>query len=354
MKYTCISRALALTVALLLAAASLFGCASSSDSGASASYGGSAYTPQEPASSVSANYDLAGAGFDTNTSTAEAVTVSGGSSAVSSAEIEQKLIYTVDLYIETLNYDSSLSALDALVDSVGGYVENSTIENRRISGSAYQLRYAWYTLRIPSDRLDEFERSVGDVGSVYESNRSTENATARYIDLTARLKTLKIEEETLQELLAAAVEMETIVTLTSRISEVRYEIETIESSLRNIDSLVSYSTVNITLSEVLEETEAASAPPVTFGERVSAASSSSFESFSRRMQNLGVFLFGELPLGLLWFIINLLPFAVIVLIIFLIVRARMRRHGRWPERKRGGVDKTEDGPGSGEDGPDGE
>ena len=233
----------------------------------------------------------------------------------------QKLIYSVILDIETLDYDTSVKDLETICANYGGYVEYSSVSGNRMNGSS--LRWANYTLRIPADKLDEFQSACDDIGNVYNSSRETENSTSTYIDLSARSSALKTEEERLLELLGQADGLDSIITLNSRLSEIRYEIESIESTLRNIDSLVAYSTVYIDLNEVVEEQEAI-AVPKTFSERVSAASTLSMRRFTNVMQDVGVFILGEAPLALLTLIIYLFPLLIVLLVVLIILRRKRK------------------------------
>ena len=234
----------------------------------------------------------------------------------------QKLIYRLFIEIETLEYDDSIKALDAMCAEYEGYVEHSSVSGNRLNGTA--LRWADFTLRIPSQKLDAFEKACGDIGNIYNSSRQTENATAQYIDQAARLSTLKLEEERLLDLLGQATDLDSIIALNSRLSEIRYEIESIESSLRNIDSLVAYSTVNITINEIIEE-QVVNIVPKTFGEKVSTASAISLRRFQNSMENIGVFLLGEAPLALLMLLISLLPLIIIALTVLIVIRRRKKR-----------------------------
>lgn len=233
------------------------------------------------------------------------------------ADPSLKMIYTVDLSVETLDYEKSLETIDSLTAQYGGYVEYAQSENNRINST--RLRSAYYTLRIPASQLDAFLGSCGAVGNVCSSTRSTENRTAEYADLNARLNTLRIEEQSLQELLEKAEDLDTIVSLHSYLSDVRYSIERVEASMRGIDSLVSYSTVHLSLTEVKFATETVT-PASTFGERLKARSADAWRDFGESMEDFSVFVLGELPSILVTIILYLLPVAIIVFVIILLVR----------------------------------
>ncbi|MGI5971852.1 MAG: DUF4349 domain-containing protein [Oscillospiraceae bacterium] len=323
-------RTISAVLALITLLALFSGCASSYKAESAA--GAAARPAEAPAPDAPENYEMGGglnySAYDKAEDSVAEVKEEEGSTDTD-GRIGQKLIYTLNIYLETLDYDASVKSVAELTEKFGGYVQYSSVSQNRVSSSS--LRSATYTLRIPAKSLDEFENSCGSIGNVYDSSRSTENATSKYIDLTARLDTYRIEEKTLQDLLSKAEDMESIIALTQRLSEVRYEIESIESTLRNIDSLVSYSTVNLYLYEVVKETKVTSDVPRTFGERVSAAFAAQKDRFIESVKDIGVYLFGVFPLALLLFIIRIIPLIVVVVIailVFFLVRKRNRAKKR--------------------------
>lgn len=81
------------------------------------------------------------------------------------APAERKIIWTVDIEAETLEFDSFLSNLEQAVQTFNGYLEGSSV-----SGSSIQYtsnRYGTMTIRIPPDQLDPFLDQVGKIGTDY-------------------------------------------------------------------------------------------------------------------------------------------------------------------------------------------
>ena len=99
----------------------------------------------------------------------------------SKVEDSRKLIRTVYLSLQTTEFDSVLSDLSVKTAELGGYIENSSV-----SGNSYyyqDTRYASYTIRIPSDQLDQFVTVVGGLGNVTQKNESVEDVTLQYVDV---------------------------------------------------------------------------------------------------------------------------------------------------------------------------
>lgn len=165
---------------------------------------------------------------------------------------QRKLIKTVDLNLETENYDSLMEGLTKEIEGLGGYIEYKDAYhgdyNSKIKG--YSNRRASITARIPVEKLEEFTGKAAEIGNlIYESER-VEDVTLQYVDLSSHKKMLLTEQERLMELLENADTMEDIIALESRLSEVRYQIESMESRLRTFDNQVDYSTVHIEVQEV--------------------------------------------------------------------------------------------------------
>lgn len=101
----------------------------------------------------------------------------------------QKLIKTVTLNMETREFETVLSGIQAKVTETGGYTETS-----EVNGSSYYgrgNRSAWLTLRIPADKLDTFVTTVSGLGNVTSKSESVEDITLQYVDTESHKKPWK-------------------------------------------------------------------------------------------------------------------------------------------------------------------
>ena len=222
--------------------------------------------------------------------------------------LERKLIRTVDLYTETERYDDLLATLETQIASLGGYVEYRYQYNGNVYDTyAYSRRNSTLTVRIPSDRLDEFINRVGESSNIVNKEERVEDVTLRYVDLESHRNALATEQERLLELLEQAETVEDLITIESRLSQVRYELESMESQLRTLMNQVSYSTVNLSIQEVqrLSPTE-----EVTIWGRMRQGLSDSFYNLGMGFQNGFVGFVINLPYIVLWLIVIAILFFV--------------------------------------------
>lgn len=175
------------------------------------------------------------------------------SSANGSTSLQnEKIIKTVDLSVETKEYDAYISALSASVAAAGGYVESSTAD----FGNGYSSnRYATYTVRIPAEKLDDFLVCAGENGTITSKTEEQQNVTLEYVDLESRIEAYKTEKQTLTTLLEKAESLDNVLAIQDRLSEVNYMIESYTSQLKVLENRVSYSTVTLRIAEVERVTE---------------------------------------------------------------------------------------------------
>ena len=212
--------------------------------------------------------------------------------------VEQKIIWTVDMEVETLEFDSFLSNLEQEVQRFGGYLESSSV-----SGSSIQYtsnRYGTVTVRIPSAQLDAFLDQVGKIGTVTYTNKSSEDITLDYVDVESRIEALEVEQERLLALLESAQDLGSVIQLESRLSEVRYQLENYRSTQNRYDSLIDYSTVSLLIQEVQRVT---TVHDQSVGQRIAAGWSDTLYRLKNGCVDFFVWFVVNLPYLLIWVVL---------------------------------------------------
>ena len=253
--------------------------------------------------------------------TEEDVILEDGKEHEDSPESKRKLITTVNISVQTKEFDVLQKSIETSVEELGGYIESSEIYYNSYSyyrssdPSNYTPhdRSASYVLRIPEKRLDEFLTKLHDGSNVTEESKSVTDITLDYVDTAAHKKALQTEARSLEKMLEKAKELDDIVKIQSRLTEVRYQINSIESQLRTYDNKVDYSTVRLDVSEV---TIYQQAPDATAWEKISTGFRNSLHSVGTGFADFGI-----------WFIIHipqLIVAAVIILLAVLVIRKALK------------------------------
>ena len=322
-------RIFALTGILLALLLVLAGCGSraANDSPGVAGYG----SYNQKSESYKASETL----FDTENPMPSPGEPAAGENSSAALTTDRKLIQTAWMELESRDYAQALAALEQMVTDCGGYIESRSEQGGSLYSSRYNARYASITARIPADKLETAMGAAGELCNVVSRSTDVADVTESYADTEARLKTLRLQEERLLEILSKATELSDVLELESRLSDVRYQIESYEATLRNYDSRVSYSTLHITLQEVVEYS-IINDPPQTLGQRLSDGFADSMRLVKNSAENALVWLVTYLPLVLLWAVI----LAVAIWLVLRLVR-RAKKAGKLPRVSRKGKPQAE-------------
>lgn len=251
---------------------------------------------------------------------AESAAIAGAAdAAVPEAADGRRIVRTARLCIRTTEYEEDLSSLLQLAEALGGYVESSYRQGDAENG---ETRFASLTLRVPSDRLDDFLQSAEGVGRLVSRSETSEDRTVDYADNEARLATLRAKLERLEELLRGAESMEDLLSAEEAIADTQYAIDRYETVRRTIDRQADMSEVGV---ELQEDDPAQPAAELPLGERISRAFQLSLKNLERFLRNMLVFLVMATPV--------LAPLAlVLAAVVFL--RLRKARHQQKKEGEK--------------------
>lgn len=240
----------------------------------------------------------------------------------------RKLIKNVNLNVETEEFDKFLANIEQKVNALGGYIEMSEISGRSLYNTSSN-RHASITARVPNDKLDSFVSSVAEQSNITNKTLSTEDVTLEYADTQAHIESLKSEQKRLNDLIAKAEDLDTLLTLEARLTEVSYQIESYERQIRSMDNKVDYSTIYIYADEVTHYTPVEEVKK-SAGERIRTGFAENLYQIGNGFKEFGI----GFVIGLPYIILVLTIIGLIALVIFLIVRAIVRAARRSAERNR--------------------
>ncbi|NLL39678.1 MAG: DUF4349 domain-containing protein [Clostridiales bacterium] len=246
----------------------------------------------------------------------------GGSQIISTSvnivNSSEKIIYHVNVTIETLKFEETLEDIDKLIEKYNAFIESSSVTGNDYSTYHYgssSYRRASFVIRVPKESLGLMTDELDTLGNVSSYSTSAQNITSQFIDTESRLKTYKIEENRLLEMLEKAETVADMITIESRLSEVRYNIESVTSQLNNWQHQVDYSTINLSIYEV-KELSPEIAIPRTLGEEIVDALRKSLRGLIGFLKEALVFIIAALPV---------LVLVAVVLIIVIAIRKKVKK-----------------------------
>ena len=213
--------------------------------------------------------------------------------------VEQKLIKTVRMDVETENLEALLPQISMKISELGGDVENQDLYNGS-SYSSYRNCSANLTIRVPAENLNGFVEDVKGVSNVVSYNESTENVTLQYVSTESRMKALEVEQQRLLELLAKAENMSDLLEIEARLTDVRYELESVTSQLRVLANQVDYATIYLYISQVKVYTET---EEQTVWQRIASGFKENLQDMGEDLTDFFVWVITYSPQLILWAVI---------------------------------------------------
>jgi len=198
---------------------------------------------------------------NTPASGGEAKLVSNDSAKAARAAIPRKIIYTAQVQLVAENLTTAQGKLTQLVKTHKGYVDETNI-----GGAAGAPRQGTWKVRVPAEEYEAFMGAVAKLGELQTIHSDSQDVSAEYYDLEARLSNKRVEEQRLiKHLEKSTARLTDILAVEREISRVRGEIEQMQGRLRLLANLTSLTTITVTINEIKNYVPPA---PPTFGARL--------------------------------------------------------------------------------------
>ena len=236
---------------------------------------------------------------------------------------QEKLIYSCDINIDTIDYEESLNKFRNLVNQYDGFIE---FENERDnaetlyydSASSYReetkrsaKHYSYEArVRIPSKDYHKFLDEAGGIGDVRSKNANVENVSTEYYDLKAELEVLNTKYNRYLDLMKKAKSTSEILQIEQSLSSVETQLNQIKTRMNRIDNDVAYSYVTVNITQVKEYEPEEEEGFLSQWNRAIKDSASKFIDFIK---------------GLIIFFTYALPYLIILAIILIVcIKASMK------------------------------
>ena len=231
---------------------------------------------------------------------------SGMNESALRAQDGQKIVYTANLSIQSLEYDQSAASIRRKIREAGGFSEaESEYDNDynwyRYNSSSGNTRSLSITARIPSDKFEAFLNSLDGDGKIMSKSVNAQNISQVYANKETYKKALEKEQERLLAMMDKAETIEDMIAVESRLSEVERQLNSYKTDLSQMDKDVEFSTVYIDLQEVKRYTE--TVEKTTFREKLGFAFEDAISSFRDFCEGVVLFVVRNFPFLIIFAII---------------------------------------------------
>lgn len=227
------------------------------------------------------------------------------------AGADQKIMANaeVEIEVEAGQFQAVFDKAILLADRYGGYVLSS---NSYASGEEDSIKSGTVAVRVPAN---VFAKALSDAAKLGELKRQsvwTEDVSAEYVDLQARIVNQQAYVNSILALLAKAKTVQEILTVQQTLTYAQQELEQLKGRMRYLDEHTAFSTLTLSIYEAGAE----ATPPSEWG---------FVEALKDALHNL-VDAFSSVVRGLGWIVPVIVILGIIAWIIYAIVRAATRKN----------------------------
>jgi hypothetical protein len=226
--------------------------------------------------------------------------------------IQRMVIKNADVSIVVDDPLQKLDSIVAMAEEMGGYVVDSNVWQNTLS-SGTKVPHVNVTIRVPAERLDEtLDRIKEDTSEILSENVSGQDVTGEYTDLESRLRNLEAAETQLQKIMDEAVKTEDVLQVYNNLVSVREQIEVIKGQMKYYEESARLSRISIDITADEE------AQPIQIGGwQPAGVAKEAIETMIKSLQTLGDIA--------IWFVLCVLPIAILVGIPLYFVIRHIRR-----------------------------
>jgi hypothetical protein len=220
-----------------------------------------------------------------------------------------QLIRTASLQLTVQDVDGAIGDLRNLLKQQQGDIYN--FDDQR--GGPGSRRQVSLELKVPQANLDATIEALTKLGTVVNTQVSSDDVTTQIVDTEARLKNLRQQEAMTQKIMERTGSIKDVLAVSQQLSQVRDQIERLDAQVKQLKTQVAYSTIKLQLSAAIV------GGPVnsnTFGQQVQ-------DRWNRSTRGASQLVIGLTLLG-----IGLIPFLPFLLLLgagLYVLRRRIKR-----------------------------
>ncbi|MFE7697699.1 DUF4349 domain-containing protein [Microbacterium keratanolyticum] len=235
--------------------------------------------------------------------------------SAASPEAPREMITSASATVRVDDIQKSAEEIAALAIRQGGFVESKNIGSSGVVADQSMPAprtddYAWISIRVPSDTLNETITELEKTGEVIASSSNATDVTATAIDLRARVEATRASVQRLTELMAQTGTVGELIEAEVALTDRQAQLESYEQQLADLETQVAMSSLQVELTRTATVTEP---DPAGFGDGLFAGWNGLLVTLNALVVAFG-FLLPWLGVG-----------AVAALIVWAIVRTRRAR-----------------------------
>jgi hypothetical protein len=207
---------------------------------------------------------------------------------------------------------ATLKMISTLTEESGGWITASN-SYQRTGRADNKLTFGSITIRVPAEKLNDALTQIKALAVRVDSENVTgQDVTQQYTDLSSQLTNLEAAEAQLRKIMDSSSKTDDVLAVYRELTSVRGQIEVIKGQIKYYDGAAAFSSIAVTL------TPSDDATPLAIGGWQPST------TVKNALQTLVNALQGMVDL-VIWLAIVGLPFAIPLIILFVLFRRRRSR-----------------------------
>ena len=162
--------------------------------------------------------------------------------ATPSATADRKIVRTGALELTVKSPTDAAEQIRRMAESMGGYLETAQI------GGSKEIPTADLSIRVPAARFEDAKAQIRKLATRVESERTdARDVTRQYVDMEARLRTLRAEEAQYLTIMKSAYKVSDLLEVEQKLSEVHGQIEQQQAEFHTLSKQVETVAIAISL-----------------------------------------------------------------------------------------------------------
>lgn len=179
-------------------------------------------------------------GGDSELGSGGAAAPSGG--ALQPINIGRDIIFTAQISVEVEDVGTAGAEAQQAINEIGGLLFGQQTTTEGVSRTVL-------TFRVRPADFQEAVTRLGGIGELRDQTISSDDVTARVVDLESRIITAEASVERLRTFLESAVGLEDVARLEAQLLERETNLELLKGQLRTVADQVSLATITVTLTQ---------------------------------------------------------------------------------------------------------
>ncbi|MHB8625935.1 MAG: DUF4349 domain-containing protein [Aggregatilineales bacterium] len=193
---------------------------------------------------------------------AQNATPDSGSAAVSYTQQQRVVLKNATLTLTVENPAQTVTQVTQLVEGIGGWVVSSNTVGGMQNG--IQLIQGTISVRVPADKFVTVLQSIrAGAISVDAETITGDDVTQKYVDLNSQLTNLQSTEAQLQKIMSTATNVNDVLSVQAKLTDVQGQIEQIKGQLNYYSQAAAYSLIALTLNQKLPPATPTMTPTIT-------------------------------------------------------------------------------------------